>query len=90
MLNKIERKLIVEEKDVTTVMAVINRHHSFFSNKKMTTGNCGWKDQPDKWYIYFYASGKEWGSIVGELSTLGNITVDVTPRGATVLHYVRN
>ena len=90
MFNNKRRYLIVEEIDVTTVLTVINRHQSILGNNEKLTGNCGWKNDPTKWYVRFYASDKQWGKIAGELSKLGNITVKVTPSGATELHYKRN
>ena len=89
MFNDKRRYLIVEEADVTTVLTAINRHQGFFSNNDKLTGNCGWKNEPTKWYVRFYASDKQWGKIAGELSKLGDITVIVAPSGATELHYKR-
>ena len=89
MLNNKRRYLIVEEADVTTVLMAIDRHLGFFGNHDKLTGNCGWKNEPTKWYVRFYASDKQWGKIASELSTLGNITVYVTPSGATELYYKR-
>ena len=90
MFNQKRRKLIVDEADVTTVLTTINRHQGFFSNNNKTTGNCGWKNDPSKWYVHFYASDRQWGKIAGELSALGEIRVNVTPGGATELYYKRN
>lgn len=90
MFNQKRRYLIVEESDVTTVLTIINRHQGFFSNNDKLTGNCGWKNEPSKWYVRFYASDREWGRIAGELSKLGNIYVNVTPGGTTELYYKRN
>lgn len=89
MCNK-RRYLITEEADVTTVLTAINRHQSFFGNKDKLAENCGWKNEPTKWYVCFYASGKQWGKIANELSTLGKFTVNVTPDGTTELYYKRN
>lgn len=87
MFNQKKRDLIVEEKDVTTVMTVINNHQGFFSNNSKNTGNCGWKDNPTKWYVRFYASDRQWGRIAGELSRLGRIYVNVTPGGTSEMYY---
>lgn len=89
MFNQKRRYLIVEESDVTTVLTVINRHQGFFSKSEKNTGNCGWKDDPSKWYVRFYASDKEWGRIAGELSSLGRINVHVSPSGTTELYYTK-
>lgn len=90
MFNNKRRRLIVEESDVTTVLTLINRHHGFFSNTEKTAGNCGWKNEPTKWYVCFYASNREWGRIAGELNTLGSINVHVAPGGTTDLYFIRN
>ena len=84
------RKIIVEDTDVTTVLAAINRHQGFFSNANKRVGECGWADEPTKWYIHFYASSREWGKIAKDLSELGEIRVKVAPGGTTDLYYTRN
>ena len=82
-------RLVVEEKDVTTVLTAINRHQGFFSNPNKLVGNCGWASQPTKWYVSFYASDREWGKIAGSLSELGGIAVKVNPGGTTDLYLTR-
>jgi hypothetical protein len=89
MFNQKKRDLIVEEQDVTTVLSVINNHQGLFGNNSKNTGNCRWKDQPTKWYVRFYTSDKRWKRIVGELSTLGRIYVNVTPGGTTEMYFVK-
>lgn len=89
MFNQKRRYLIIEEADVTAVLAAINRSQGFFSKSDMSTGNCGWKEEPTKWYVRFYASDKQWGKIARELCTLGGINVHVTPSGATELYFKR-
>lgn len=83
------RKLIVEESDVTTVLATINRHQGFFSDVNKRVGECGWADEPTKWYVQFYASTKEWRRITKDLSELGEIIMKLAPGGATDMYYVR-
>ena len=90
MFNQKRRYLIVEEKDVTTVLTVINRHQGFFSNNDKNTGNCGWANEPTKWYVRFYASDRKWGRIAGELSKLGKIYVNVSPGGTTELYFTKD
>ena len=90
MFNQKRRYLIVEERDVTTVLMAINNTRGIFSNNDEVTGNCGWKDEPSKWYVRFYASDKQWGRIAGELSKIGTINVHVAPGGATELYFARN
>ena len=83
------RYMIVEEKDVTTVLTVINRHQGFFSNNNKLVGNCGWAKEPSKWYIRFYATEREWSHMTGDLSKIGEIAVKVTPGGTTDWYFMR-
>lgn len=89
MFNQRRRYLILEEKDVTTVLTAINNHQRLFSKKDKDAGSCKWKDDPTKWYVRFYASDKQWGSIAGELSNIGKIYVNVTPDGTTQMYFIK-
>lgn len=70
------RNFIVEEQDVTTVLEVVNKHRK---NCNVDVNNCGWKEQPSKWFISFDANQKEYGNIVEELNKVGGIKLDVRP-----------
>lgn len=83
------RNLVVEEKDVTTVLAVVNRHQGFFSNDNKIVRNCGWTKDSSKWVIQFYATEKEWGLMTADLSKIGEITVKVKPGGTTDLYFTK-
>jgi hypothetical protein len=89
MFNQKRRYLIVEEADVTTVLMTVNQNQGFFSKSDMATGNCGWKEEPTKWFVRFYASDKVWGKIARELTKIGDINVHVAPGGATDLYFKR-
>ena len=82
--------IIVEEKDVTTVLLAINRNQGFFSNNNKLVGECGWEEEPSKWFIRFFASSREWGRMAKELNEIGTITVHVAPGGTTDLYFTRN
>ena len=84
------RSLVVEDKDVTLVLDVINRHQGFFSNDSKIVKNCGWEGQPSKWVIKFNASEREWGKIAVDLNALGDIAVKFKPSGTTDLYFVKN
>lgn len=90
MFNQKRRYLIVEENDVTTVLAAINRNQGLFSNNDQNIGPCGWAKEPSKWFVHFHASDKRWGKIARELSKIGKLYVNVTPGGATDLYFMRN
>ena len=89
MFKNKKRELIVEEKDVTTVLEAINRHQGFFSNNNKTTGNCGWANKPTRWYVRFYASDRQWGRIAEELCKTGRFEVTVSKGGTAELYYVK-
>lgn len=65
------RHLIVEENDVMTVLKVLNEVKS---NSKihilmsMEVGNCGWTDDPTKWFIHFDATNKQWSSVITKIN----------------------
>lgn len=84
------RYLVVEEKDVTFVLTVINQHQGFFSNDNKIVKNCGWENDPSKWIIKFNASEREWGLMTADLCKAGAITVIVKPSGTTDLYFLRN
>lgn len=89
MLNNKKRELIVEEKDVTTVLEAINRHQGLFSNNNKTTGNFGLASAPTRWFVRFYASDRQWGRIAEELSKTGRFEVTVSKGGTAELYYVK-
>lgn len=82
-------RLYVEEIDVTTVLGIINRHQSMFGNNHKLVGDCGWSDDPTKWFITFYTSDKKWGRIAADMSEIGQLNVKVTPGGTTELYFTR-
>lgn len=66
---------IMVEKDVTTVLSVINRNSTFIDNIIMDygIGNCSWADTPDMWFVNFVCIDKTYGKIISELSQIGRI-----------------
>lgn len=86
MLFKKYRSFIMSEKDVTTVLDVINSQ-SF--NAISGVGNCGWANTPDMWFVHFYARDKKYGEIMRKLLALGTIRPDVRPKGQVDLIFER-
>lgn len=72
------RNFIVDEKDVTTILDIINRKRRQFDYQ---VGSCGWSDDTAQWFIMFHATDKVYGDIVRELMTIGKLNVDVRPGG---------
>lgn len=73
--SKKDRKFIVNEKDVTAVITVVNKHRRSY---EIETNNCGWADEPEKWFIAFDACDEEYGHIVADLNKLGSFKLDVS------------
>lgn len=90
MFNNKKRYLIVEEKDVTTVLSAISHNQGLFGNNEKTTGSLGSGNDPAKWYVRFYASDRQWGRIADELSKIGKFSVTVTKGGAAELYYTKD
>ena len=89
MFGRKRHNIIVEEKDVTTVLLVINRHQGYFSDKNKLVGYCGWEEEPTKWFIRFGASFRDWRHMVRELNEFGTITTGVDHGIITDLYFVR-
>ncbi len=73
------REFILEEKDVTTVLEVINSNYK--TAPRLSVGNCGWADDPTKWFIIFNANDKIYGKVVKSLKEIGELKLDVRPGG---------
>lgn len=77
MFNK-EREFIVEEKDVTTVLIIVNQHRSLY--RYLSVGNCGWGDgEESKWFIAFDTTDKKYGKIIKDLLEIGELKTKVRP-----------
>lgn len=85
-LFKKDRILIVEKKDVTTVLSVINRRRI---ESDYNIGKCGWANAPSKWFVKFYASNREWESIANDLLKNGTITLHTRTSGTIDLYFER-
>lgn len=70
------KHFIVDEKDVTTVITVINEHRNDY---EMRVNNCGWAEEPNKWFIHFDVSDEAYGRIVDDLNKLGTFRLNVSP-----------
>lgn len=58
--------IVMEEQDVTKTLKVIQKHHKLLPS--MRVGNCGWADDPNKWFIIVTTSKAKWGVIRKELN----------------------
>lgn len=77
MINLIDRfvkrrhNLIVVEQDVTTVLEAINSRRKWYINQNLAVGNCGWANEPTKWFVHFGATDNQWMFIIDGLNKKG-------------------
>ena len=69
------RELIVEEKDIQTIMKVFNKQFGWFEGQ---IGNCCWKEEPTKWFITFDCSKTEFTQLVRELNKRGTFELNTS------------
>ena len=81
--------LVIEERDVTFVLTIINKHQGYFSDDTKIVKNYGLTNDPTKWVIKFNASDKEWKRMTKDLGEFGEIIVKVTPGGTTDMYFIR-
>ena len=77
MLFRKYRQIVVDEKDVTTVLFVVNRQLEGlmdFIYESPHADFCGWKDE-NKWFVGFHASNKQMTKIFKKLESIGKFTV---------------
>lgn len=60
--------LIMEEGDVISVLKNIQHHHKTIPD--MAVGNCGWADDPSKWFVHFSTSEFKWNLIRKDLKVV--------------------
>ena len=80
------REFIVEEKDVIDVLKAINKHLGWLDGQ---VGNCGWAEEPTKWFITFDATDKKYGRIINDLNEIGEFKLDVRPKGQMDVYFER-
>ena len=83
---KTRSEFFMDEKDVTTVVAVINRHTRY---ARCRIGNCGWADESTKWFVMFDCTDKVHRDIVKDLTKIGRFKLDVRPGGQMDLCFER-
>lgn len=81
---KKNRNFIVEEKDITTILSAVGSEAKVFH---YCIGNCGWANQPNKWFMSFYTTDKRYGKIMKKLTEIGRFTTNVRPGGQVDLWF---
>lgn len=79
--QKTRREFITDEWLVTTVLSAINGQSRGKVLRNITVANCGWADEPPKWFVSFYVGNTMYGKIVKALNEVGKFKLDVRPGG---------
>ena len=67
--------LFTDERNITTVLDVVNRHCRITSNRR--AGNCRWAGEPTRWFVIFNTNSKRYSNVIAELQSIGEIKVSV-------------
>lgn len=67
--------LFTDEKNITTVLDVVNRHCRITSNRR--AGNCHWAGDPTRWFVMFNTNDKRYAEIIKDLQKIGQINISV-------------
>ena len=58
-------ELILEEKDVTKTLGIINKHHRIPPD--MRVGSCSDADERNRWFIHFTTTKAKWKAVRSDL-----------------------
>lgn len=81
---KQRRYFIVEEKDVTTILNVINRQFIFAYRIGSYDRD---EESTTKWFIAYRCTDKKYGKIVKDLLEIGKFELVVSPKEQVNLYY---
>lgn len=60
--------IVLDEVDVMNALKVIDRCHR--SVPEIRVGNCGWAEDPNKWFIHFTTTVSKWETIRKDLKVV--------------------
>ena len=77
MLDIFKRKRIVimEERDLTKVLNIINYHVTITLDDGFMVKCYDWDGPERKWFVVFYSINKQWERILEELKALDSVEV---------------
>lgn len=59
------RDLIFDEKQLSKILTAINNN---LTCPELRVGNCGWANQPKKWFVLFHCTNKDYEKIINQLN----------------------
>lgn len=78
---KTRRCFIMEEKNVTSILTVLNRHYRWYNSWNLAVGSCAWADEPTKWFIHFDATNKQYDNVLKDILQFGSVKVITGRKG---------
>lgn len=73
---KRRRTIIMDEKDVTKVIKIINKHINITCDQGLFIEHCGWEEAPERWFILVYSTNRQWQKIFEDLQYISSIEVE--------------
>ena len=70
------RTIIMEEKDVSKVLSIVNKYVKITFDQGIVINNCGWEDDPTKWFMLLYSTNGQWNSISEELRHIESVETE--------------
>ena len=77
--------LVVEEGDVTNVLKQVNAHCK--SKTEIRVGNCGWADDPTKWFVHFTTTRAKWYELVNAMKIVRTWNHETIPKNTIGVVY---
>lgn len=81
------RNLVMDEKDVITILSIVNKHLPIRVNYRIS--NCRWADEPKKWFIDFCATDLRYGRIIKDINKIGKVYLVESPNCAVVYNCIK-
>ena len=73
---KRRRTIIMDEKDVTKVLRIVNEHVKITCDQGLFVEHCGWEEAPERWFILFYSINRQWEKILEEIRVINSVEVE--------------
>lgn len=86
---KTRHYFLVDDRDVSAFLRVLESNRRLFENIDLRVGCCGWKTEPEKWFVHFDADGKAYDKILKGLLEIGYLAIISRPGGQKDLYFKR-
>ena len=84
---KRRRIFVVDEKNLTTVLRIINSHRKSY---KLYVGSFLEETESEKWFIRFKVSDRKYGRIMEDLLSIGTFKLEVRSNGLVDYYFEKS